>query len=69
MKRAAAALVAVSALVTACGGPESRPSGAPTLERGDVAPDFSLPTATGDRLSLADLRGKPTLFYFSMGPG
>jgi hypothetical protein len=67
----AAAVFALSVLVTACGGPEGggHAGSAPTLERGDPAPDFTLPTATGDRLSLADLRGKPALFYFSMGPG
>jgi cytochrome oxidase Cu insertion factor (SCO1/SenC/PrrC family) len=62
-------LLAFGALLTACGAPEQRSSSTPTPERGDPAPDFSLSTASGDRLSLADLRGKPALFYFSMGPG
>jgi thioredoxin-dependent peroxiredoxin len=42
------------------------------LQPGDPAPDFSLPTDTGERLSLASLRGKRVLLYAypaAMTPG
>jgi peroxiredoxin Q/BCP len=31
---------------------------------GDKAPDFALPTGTGETLRLADLKGKPVVLYF-----
>lgn len=34
------------------------------LKIGDMAPDFSLPTQSGDRLTLADLKGTKTVLYF-----
>ncbi len=34
------------------------------LKAGDRAPDFTLPTGTGDRVSLKDLRGKKVVLYF-----
>jgi thioredoxin-dependent peroxiredoxin len=34
------------------------------LQIGDPAPDFSLPDATGNQVSLADLRGKRVVLYF-----
>jgi len=36
---------------------------------GDTAPAFSLKSASGGTVSLADYVGKPVLLYFSMGPG
>jgi len=33
------------------------------LQPGDPAPDFDLPTDSGDHLSLADLRGRRTVLY------
>ncbi|MCW2642372.1 MAG: thioredoxin-dependent thiol peroxidase [Dactylosporangium sp.] len=42
------------------------------LSPGDQAPDFTLPTADGGRLSLADLRGRKTVLYAypaAMTPG
>jgi peroxiredoxin Q/BCP len=42
------------------------------LEPGDPAPDFTLPTADGGRLSLADLRGRKVVLYAypaAMTPG
>lgn len=42
------------------------------LSPGDQAPDFSLPTDNGDRLTLADLRGRKVVLYAypaAMTPG
>ena len=35
-----------------------------TLEAGDKAPDFDLPTDGGGRVRLADLKGRPLVLYF-----
>jgi thioredoxin-dependent peroxiredoxin len=35
-----------------------------TLKVGDKAPDFSLPSASGETVTLASLRGKPAVIYF-----
>ena len=41
-----------------------------SLAEGERAPAFSLPSASGGRVALADFAGeKPALLYFSMGPG
>ena len=34
------------------------------LEKGDKAPDFSLESDTGEKVSLAHLKGKKVVFYF-----
>ncbi|MFI0367667.1 thioredoxin-dependent thiol peroxidase [Actinomadura sp. 1N219] len=34
------------------------------LQPGDVAPDFELPDADGEQVSLASLRGRRTILYF-----
>lgn len=56
----------------------SQPSGPPppdsdensTSMVGKPAPDFALPAAGGEDVSLSDYRGKKAvLLYFSMGPG
>jgi peroxiredoxin Q/BCP len=42
------------------------------LSPGDPAPDFTLPTDTGDEVSLASLRGRKVIVYFypaAMTPG
>ena len=42
------------------------------LEPGDPAPDFTLPTDTGERVSLSGLRGRKVIVYFypaAMTPG
>lgn len=42
------------------------------LSAGDAAPDFTLPTDTGDSLSLSDLRGRKVVLYAypaAMTPG
>jgi thioredoxin-dependent peroxiredoxin len=35
-----------------------------TLKLGDIAPDFSLPDANGNQVTLSDLRGKRVVLYF-----
>ena len=41
-----------------------------TLEVGDEAPAFALPSTDGETVDLDDYRGEmPVLMYFSMGPG
>jgi peroxiredoxin Q/BCP len=39
-------------------------SAAEPLEEGDTAPDFTLPTDGGGKVSLKKLRGKPVVLYF-----
>ncbi len=42
------------------------------LSPGDTAPEFTLPTDTGDKVSLRDLRGRKVIVYFypaAMTPG
>ena len=42
------------------------------LEPGDTAPDFTLPTDTGEQVSLSGLRGRKVIVYFypaAMTPG
>jgi AhpC/TSA family len=57
-------------LFAACSGGASPQGGDPLLSEGDRAPDFTLPSASGDQVALADLTDhKPALLYFSMGPG
>lgn len=34
------------------------------VEEGRPAPDFTLPTDTGEPLTLSDLRGRPVVLYF-----
>ncbi|MGH2572613.1 MAG: redoxin domain-containing protein [Actinomycetota bacterium] len=77
MRRGAAMFLAGAAVVmllaTACGGGTG--PGKATGETGPVgvgsaAADFTLPSAQGGEVSLADFRGhQPVLLYFSMGPG
>ncbi len=57
-------LLLTTALLTACGESRGR------LAVGDPAPAFSLPSASGDQVSLSDYRGsKPILLYFHMADG
>ena len=47
-------------------------SNAPRLSPGDPAPDFTLPTDTGENVSLSELRGRKVIVYFypaAMTPG
>jgi hypothetical protein len=52
-------------LLQSCGGTNQQ-----SLNVGDPAPAFSLPSAAGGTTSLTDYVGKqPVLLYFSMGDG
>lgn len=65
-----AAIVLLPLLVAACttdDGGQADSSGGLAVEK--PAPDFTLPSATGSKVSLSDFQGKPVLLYFSMGPG
>jgi cytochrome oxidase Cu insertion factor (SCO1/SenC/PrrC family) len=60
-------------LIAACqqqpGTTTQATAGSPVKE-GSKAPQFVLPSAAGEKMSLAGFRGrKPVLLYFSMGPG
>lgn len=37
---------------------------APTVDVGDEAPDFTLPSTQGDDIRLSDYRGEPVVLYF-----
>jgi hypothetical protein len=77
MRRGQAALVVGAAIValvgSACrgnGSPNVGSGGTKPLRADDPAPGFTLPSAQGADVSLAEFRGsKPVLLYFSMGPG
>ena len=66
-----AALALLGLAAAACGGGGTAASPTPTSQSpavGDPAPAFSLPSAQGRTVSLAEFRGrKPVLLYFSMG--
>jgi cytochrome oxidase Cu insertion factor (SCO1/SenC/PrrC family) len=62
--------VVLAAACTAAPQAGSSVSGSvPVVQRGQVAPPFTLPQAVGKPIALSDLHGKPVLLYFSMGPG
>ena len=67
-------------LLTACGSDNETDSVQPTptplnygktstVSVGDDAPNFDLPTATGETVSLANYAGQPVLLFFHMADG
>jgi len=63
----AASVLLLAAACNNAGAPEGDES---FLSEGDRAPDFTLPSASGERVALAEFTNhKPVLLYFSMGPG
>jgi cytochrome oxidase Cu insertion factor (SCO1/SenC/PrrC family) len=69
MSLVAALLVALLTLAAACGDGDGGGEDA-LISEGAVAPDFSLPAAGGETVSLSDFAAeKNVLLYFSMGSG
>ncbi len=65
MKRVIVLSFLLSAVLTACQlAPKAAKPLEPSLEVGDPAPDFTLPTLADGELSLVDLRGKVVLLNF-----
>jgi cytochrome oxidase Cu insertion factor (SCO1/SenC/PrrC family) len=63
-------LSALLVLTAACDGASGPEGGERFLSEGDRAPTFTLPSASGEQVSLADYQDhRPVLLYFSMGPG
>lgn len=68
--RAVAAIFASVFLLAACTKQAPLSPTTSDVAVGDEAPAFTLPSASGSSVSLADFEGhKPVLLYFSMGPG
>jgi cytochrome oxidase Cu insertion factor (SCO1/SenC/PrrC family) len=66
------ALISALALLVAAACTSNADPGADGsfLSEGDQAPGFTLPSAEGEEVELADLTNhQPVLLYFSMGPG
>jgi len=54
------AALAIFAAASVCAQPAAKPTST-TLKVGDMAPDFTLPSTAGGKVSLADFRGKKTV--------
>lgn len=57
-------MAALAGLLLAACAPQSQ-----AIQAGAQAPDFSLPSASGQTVSLADYRGQPVLLFFHMAVG
>lgn len=70
MKRTVGVLSALFLMLSlvACKG-QDQAGGEQGLNVGEQAPVFRLPSAGGERVSLAEFSGRSILLYFSMGPG
>jgi cytochrome oxidase Cu insertion factor (SCO1/SenC/PrrC family) len=40
-----------------------------SLSVGDLAPEFELPSTSGERVALSDFQGRPVLLFFHMAVG
>ena len=75
MKRYIGVILLLSILLVACGGDGDEPAvinhdDQSRLNLGEAAPAFTLPTADGGTVSLADYQGKtPVLLFFHMAVG
>jgi cytochrome oxidase Cu insertion factor (SCO1/SenC/PrrC family) len=72
MRLRPALVLAASMLLfaAACNNAASPEGDESFLSEGDRAPDFTLPSASGERVALTEFTNhKPVLLYFSMGPG
>lgn len=61
---ALALMISLGLLLPSCQSSDSE-----TLAVGDSAPDFTLPSAIGGDVSLADFQDQAVLLYFSMTDG
>jgi len=52
-----------SLLLGGCGAGEDG------LGVGDLAPEFDLPSTSGERVALSDFQGRPVLLFFHMAVG
>jgi hypothetical protein len=69
LRSALAVALSLMAFAVACSSGTEARLGSP-IAKGEAAPGFALPSATGERVALSDFVGhKPVLLYFSMGPG
>jgi hypothetical protein len=67
---AVAFVMSTLALLASCAPTDEPGADGSFLAEGDRAPDFTLPSAAGDDVSLDDFANqKSVLLYFSMGPG
>lgn len=65
----AALVLAALTLAAACGGGDDGGEGA-LIQEGAVAPDFRLPAANGEMVTLSEvIAERSVLLYFSMGSG
>ena len=63
-------LTAALTIAAACGGGSDGSGGGELISEGAVAPDFTLPSANGDAVTLGEYAGEQNvLLYFSMGSG
>lgn len=59
----------VVAMVLSSSGSSSNISSTGSLKIGDPAPQFTLPSTSGNTVALSDYEGKPVVLYFNEGVG
>ena len=63
-------VISTLVLLAACAPTDEPGADGSFLAEGDRAPDFTLPSAAGEDVSLDEFANqRPVLLYFSMGPG